>query len=85
MLVGNGANGKSVLLSVLEELVGSHNVSGVQPSQLDRTFQRSHLHLKLANIVTEVKEGEIMAITRLRPFAPVRPARLSASYSTRSI
>lgn len=61
MLVGNGANGKSVLLSVLEELVGSHNVSGVQPSQLDRTFQRSHLHLKLANIVTEVKEGEIMA------------------------
>ena len=61
MLVGNGANGKSVLLSVLEELVGSSNVSGVQPSQLDRTFQRSHLHQKLANIVTEVKEGEIMA------------------------
>lgn len=61
MLVGNGANGKSVLLSVLEELVGSRNVSGVQPSQMDRTFQRSHLHLKLANIVTEVKEGEIMA------------------------
>ncbi len=60
ILVGIGANGKSVLLRVLEALCGADNVAGVQPSQFDRSFQRAHLHGKLANIVTEVKQGEII-------------------------
>jgi hypothetical protein len=32
-------------------------VTGVQPSEFDNKFQRAHLHLKLANIVTEIKRG----------------------------
>jgi putative DNA primase/helicase len=60
ILVGNGANGKSVLLSVLEALCGSDNIAGVQPSQFGNQFQRAHLHGKLANIVTEVKQGEVI-------------------------
>jgi putative DNA primase/helicase len=57
MLVGSGANGKSVLLSVVADLVGSHHVSAVQPNQFDNRFQRAHLHGKLANIITEIAEG----------------------------
>ena len=66
ILVGEGSNGKSVLLAVLERLLGIHNVAGVQPSQFDRAFQRAHLHLKLANIVTEVRQGEVIADAELK-------------------
>lgn len=57
ILIGSGANGKSVLLSVLEYLIGPRDVAGVQPSQFDNKFQRAHLHGKLVNIVTEIAEG----------------------------
>lgn len=60
ILIGTGANGKSVLLYVLEHLCGSANVAGVQPSQFDNKFQRAHLHGKLANIVTELREGAVI-------------------------
>jgi len=57
LLIGGGANGKSVLLSVIEALVGQANVAAVQPAQFDNKFQRAHLHGKLVNIVTEIAEG----------------------------
>ena len=60
MLVGNGANGKSVLLDVLISLIGKENIAGVQPSNFSNSFQRAHLHGKLANIVTEIKEGQVI-------------------------
>ena len=66
ILVGEGSNGKSVLLAVLEKLLGKHNVAGVQPSQFDHPFQRAHLHLKLANVVTEVSQGEVIADAELK-------------------
>ena len=66
MLVGTGGNGKSVLLRVIEALAGSRNVAGVQPSQFDNKFQRANLHMKLANIVTELKQGEIIADAELK-------------------
>jgi putative DNA primase/helicase len=66
MLIGSGANGKSVLLAVLEALCGSANTAGVQPSNFDRSFQRAHLHMKLANIVTEINQGVVMADAELK-------------------
>ena len=66
MLIGSGANGKSVLLSVLESLVGSKLVSAVQPSQFDNKFQRAHLAGKLINIVTEIAEGAEIADAQLK-------------------
>ncbi len=66
MLIGSGANGKSVLLAVLEALCGPSNTAGVQPANFDRTFQRAHLHQKLANIVTEINQGEVMADAELK-------------------
>lgn len=57
ILLGHGANGKSVLLHIVEQLVGTTHVAAVQPSQFDNRFQRAHLFGKLVNIVTEISEG----------------------------
>ncbi|UVI39110.1 phage/plasmid primase, P4 family [Qipengyuania spongiae] len=66
MLIGSGANGKSVFLHVLTALLGAENVSGVQPCEFANRFQRAHLHMKLANIVTELKQGEVIADAALK-------------------
>jgi P4 family phage/plasmid primase-like protien len=66
MLIGSGANGKSVLLATLLELIGKKNVSAVQPDQFDNRFQRGHLFKKLANMVTEIKEGGEIADAQLK-------------------
>jgi putative DNA primase/helicase len=66
MLVGKGANGKSVLLAVIRALVGKRNCAAVQPSNFNSTFQRAHLHNKLANVVSELKEGAQLADEALK-------------------
>jgi P4 family phage/plasmid primase-like protien len=66
MLIGSGANGKSVLLATLLEIVGKKNVSAVQPDQFDNRFQRGHLFKKLVNMVTEIKEGGEIADAQLK-------------------
>ncbi len=69
ILVGDGANGKSVLLHVLEKLIGTENVSAVSLPEFRNKFQRAHLFGKLVNIITETSEGselpdaEIKSIT----------------------
>ena len=66
MLIGRGANGKSVLLSVLSALVGREQTAAVQPSQFENRFQRAHLQGKLANIITEIAEGAEIADAQLK-------------------
>lgn len=66
ILIGYGANGKSVLLHIVEQLVGTAHVSAVQPSQFDNKFQRAHLFSKLVNIVTEIAEGAEIADATLK-------------------
>ncbi|MDB4112128.1 phage/plasmid primase, P4 family [Yoonia sp.] len=80
MLIGAGANGKSVLLSVIEALCGVRNVSGVQPANFDRTFQRAHLHMKLANIVTELKQGEVIADAELKAITSGEPSTVEQKF-----
>lgn len=60
ILVGHGSNGKSVLLSAIQALIGSVNCSAVQPSQFGNEFHRAHLHLKLANIVSELSTSGLV-------------------------
>ncbi len=74
MLIGSGANGKSILLAVLMALVGTQNVAGVQPANFDNRFQRAHLHQKLANIVTELRQGEVIADAELKAITSGEPA-----------
>ena len=66
LLIGSGANGKSVVMEVIRLLVGRENVTAVQPSQFDNKFQRAHLHLKLVNLVTEIPEGGEIADAELK-------------------
>jgi P4 family phage/plasmid primase-like protien len=80
ILVGAGANGKSVLLSVLEALCGSKNVAGVQPSKFGNTFQRAHLHTKLANIVTEIEQGEVIADAALKGIVSGEPSTVEHKF-----
>ena len=80
ILVGIGANGKSVLLSVLESLIGKENISGVQPSTFDRSFHRAHLHGKLANIVTEIKQGEVIDDASLKGIVSGEPTTVEHKF-----
>lgn len=66
MLVGDGGNGKSVLLHVIEALCGKTNVCAVHPSQFTNKHQRAHLLGKLANVVTEIAEGSDMPDAELK-------------------
>jgi putative DNA primase/helicase len=80
MLIGPGANGKSVLLAILEGLAGVENVAGVQPANFDRSFQRAHLHQKLVNIVTELKQGEVIADAELKAITSGEPSTVEHKF-----
>jgi putative DNA primase/helicase len=82
ILIGPGANGKSVLLSVLEGLCGHENVAGVQPSNFNNKYQRAHLHGKLANIVTELRQGETVADAELKAITSGEPATVENKNQT---
>ncbi|MBF0589859.1 MAG: bifunctional DNA primase/polymerase, partial [Magnetococcales bacterium] len=66
ILLGSGANGKSVLMNVVEALIGEDNVAAVQPSKFDRHFQRVKLHGALVNLVTELPAKELIADAPLK-------------------
>jgi len=66
LMVGNGANGKSVILEIIKAVVGIENVASVQPSEFENRFQRGHLHGRLVNLVTEVAEGTKIADAQLK-------------------
>jgi len=53
-LVGRGGNGKSLVLSILEELVGRENVSHAQLDRIQDKFARAELQNKLVNISSEM-------------------------------
>lgn len=58
MLIGEGANGKSVITTVLVQLLGSENTTSVGLDAFDhkRTFPLAAMTGKLANIVEDVNE-----------------------------
>ena len=66
LLVGQGANGKSIVLHVVKAVLGAVNCCAVAPNQFSNRFQRAHLHGKLANIVTELAEGSTIADAELK-------------------
>ncbi|MBL4805800.1 MAG: hypothetical protein JKY31_00745 [Rhodobacteraceae bacterium] len=58
ILYGKGANGKSVLIDIIEALLGPKNVTSVSPKDFRSAFNRSKLIGKLANMVPELDTGE---------------------------
>lgn len=66
LLVGSGSNGKSVIITTLMSLIGEQYVSSVLPNQFERLPQLAHLHGKLANIITEIPEGSVIADAKIK-------------------
>jgi putative DNA primase/helicase len=80
ILLGDGANGKSVILSLLGELLGHENISAVPMSQFDRTFARAQLQDKLANIVTELAFGEVLADAAVKAIVSGEPTTVEHKF-----
>ena len=63
ILVGNGGNGKSVYLEIIQKLFGDANVTHVEPTGLAQEFQRIRLKDSLLNIGSDINsdfsKGEI--------------------------
>ena len=63
ILVGNGGNGKSVYLEIIQKLFGDNNVTHVEPTGLAKEFERIRLKDSLLNIGSDINsdfsKGEI--------------------------
>lgn len=59
ILTGNGANGKSTLLDLMQELIGEDNISSVALNELNDRFKTFQLEGKLANIGDDISNEYI--------------------------
>lgn len=67
MLVGDGENGKSVLLLLLTAFLGESNVSNVELIELiTNRFKKAELYGKLANIAPDLGSDELKSTGRLK-------------------
>ena len=73
ILVGKTANGKSMLLNVMESVVGSSNVSAVCPSDFDARFQLMPMFGKLLNITPELRVGATIPDGKLKQLSSGDP------------
>jgi P4 family phage/plasmid primase-like protien len=71
LLIGEGANGKSVICVVLRALLGDENVSGIGLEQFNptRTFPLAATDGKLANIIEEIGDVDKVSEGILKDFS----------------
>lgn len=60
VLVGEGSNGKSVLMNVAERCMPPGSVCSVPPQMMSDQYQRAKMAGKLLNIVSELPEADIL-------------------------
>jgi P4 family phage/plasmid primase-like protien len=64
MFTGNGANGKSTFLTLLEKFVGSDNVAKIPLQELDEhRFKRADLFGKLVNLFADLDARDLQSST----------------------
>lgn len=59
MLTGTGRNGKSVLLNLIEAIVGRHSMAAVPLQRLSTRFAAARLYGKAINLVGEIDGGHV--------------------------
>ena len=73
LLVGTGANGKSVLIDTVRHIVGVQNVAAVQPTNFENNFQKATLRHKLVNAVTESEQGAKLPTAQVKAIVSGEP------------
>ena len=58
-LHGEGANGKSTFLNILNSVIGQENISSVSMPDFDKPFERVSIHNKLVNISYEMSSKSL--------------------------
>lgn len=66
MLVGDGSNGKSVFMQVVEALFPDDSRSNVPPQDLGDLYARAALAHSLVNVVQEMPESEMLATDKIK-------------------
>ncbi len=67
MHIGSGSNGKSTFLSLLEKMLGRHNVSHVSPHQLERErFATADLEGKMLNVYADIVSETLTSTGKLK-------------------
>ena len=82
VMIGDGANGKSVLAQVLRGVVGGDNCTSLSMSQLCSTFGRAGLIGKLVNISDELSETEKANEELLKTIAAGQPVAIDRKYKS---
>jgi P4 family phage/plasmid primase-like protien len=82
MMVGEGANGKSVICAVFVALLGDENVSSVPLEMFGERFRLAGTLGKLANIVAEVGELDRIAEGQLKAFVTGDPIEFERKFKT---
>ncbi|MBT3856130.1 MAG: hypothetical protein HOD90_01565 [Nitrospina sp.] len=65
-MVGNGRNGKSLILKIIEKLCGPENCTAMQLHRLNNSHIRAGLLNKLVNISSEIEPGEKIPTSLLK-------------------
>jgi|GEM_PF-979538 len=82
MMVGEGANGKSVVCGVTEGLLGEQNISAVPLELFGQKFQLAPTEGKLANVIAEVGELDKIAEGQIKAFVTGDPISFEEKFKT---
>ena len=66
LLHGEGANGKSRLLSLIGKFLGEENVSSIGLQDLNQRFAPVNLYAKSANVVADMSDADLKRTARLK-------------------
>jgi putative DNA primase/helicase len=81
MFVGDGANGKTTLLGLVEKFLGKINISNVSLQDLDgNRFAAANLHGKLANIYDDLTYNDLVETSKFKILTGESPIMADIKY-----